>query len=45
MYGYFRKVLGPTGAGLTCALWYALLLIGIILCSTAIPADFRYGRY
>lgn len=45
MYGYFRKYLGPGTAGLACALWYVIIFIGILACSAAIPADFRYGRY
>jgi|GEM_PF-1366280 len=45
MYGYFLKLFGPRTAGLVTALWYAAILVGIILCSVADPADFRYGRY
>jgi hypothetical protein len=45
MYGYFRKIAGPRTAGLICAVWYAALIVAILLASVEPPADFRYGRY
>lgn len=45
MYGYFCRVLSPIPAGLLCALWFAALIVGVLLCSFEPPADFRYGRY
>ena len=45
MYGQLRRFFGPRLAGTLCALWFAALIVGILLCSVEPPADFRYGRY
>ena len=44
MYGRLLGVVGPRWAGVLCAVWFAALIVGIVLCSIEPPADFRYGR-
>lgn len=45
MYGYLLKITGPRWAGWLCALWYAALIIAIVMCSVEPPAEFEYGNY
>lgn len=42
MYGWLLPRLGRRGAVAVTALWYALLLVLVVLLAVEPPADFRY---
>lgn len=45
IYGLFRRFLPPMAAGIACAIFYAAVILAIVLLLPVAPADFRYGRY
>lgn len=45
MYGLLLTRFSPRTAGWLCAVWYAGLVVGIVILSVEPPADFRYARY
>lgn len=42
MYAWLLPWIGPRAALLVTAIWYAALLVLVILCAAEPPADFRY---
>ena len=45
MYGLLLTRFGPTAAAVVCAVWFAALIVGIVMLSVEPPAEFRYARY
>ncbi len=45
MYGYLEQWVGSRVGAVLCALWFAGLILGILMSSVEPLADFRYGRY
>ncbi len=44
MYGLLVKWVNPRMASILTAIWFAALIIGVIIFSVDPSADFRYGR-
>jgi hypothetical protein len=44
MYAFLRRRLGPRAAFWLTALWYACLLVLVVLTFNGPAADFRYGH-
>jgi hypothetical protein len=45
MFGLLTSYLSPKVATVLCAVWFAALLVAILVLSVEPPADFRYARY
>lgn len=45
MYGYIARYVPSPYAEVVTAIWFLVLIVAIVFCSTEPSADFRYGRY